>query len=69
LIFYFIYNSKKDDNITFIVYSYIYLNDDFNETLFNILNSLIPNSIQPFSESKVIVDSKDKNFKIIFNVY
>ena len=31
------------------------------------LNSLIPNSIQPFSESKVIVDSKDKNFKIIFN--
>ena len=60
-------NNINDNNITFIVYSYIYLNDDFNETLFNILNSLIPNSIQPFSESKVIVDSKDKNFKIIFN--
>jgi hypothetical protein len=62
-----IFGNNIKDNITFIVYSYLYLDDNINETLFNILNSLIPNSIQPISESKVIVDSKEKNFKIIFN--
>ena len=60
-------NNLNDNNITFIVYSYLYLNDDIDEEKFNILNSLIPNSIQPISESKVIVDSKAKKYKIIFN--
>ena len=62
-------NNLKDlkDNINFIIYSYLYLLDNNNETQINLLNSLIPNSIQPFSKTKQIVNAKDKNFKISFN--
>ena len=60
-------NNKKDNNISFIIYSYLYSNDNLNETLFNLLYNLFPNSIQPISESKIIVDPKEKNFRISFN--
>ena len=56
-----------NDNIIFNIYSYLYLDNQLNEDLFNSLNSLIPNSIQPLTESKIIVDSNEKNFKISFN--
>ena len=59
--------NSNDDNIKFIVYSYLYLNDEFNDTLYNLLNNLIPNSLQPNAKSKVVVDSKDKTFTISFN--
>jgi hypothetical protein len=62
-------NNLKDlkDNISFIIYSYLYLLDNNNETQINLLNSLIPNSIQPFSKTKLIVKEKDKTFNISFN--
>jgi len=61
-----ILGNNTKDNISFTIYSYLYLNDELNKTLINLLNSLIPNSIPPFSENKIIVNAKEQKFKISF---